>query len=357
MFLCFSGLLVVDFTQTAAMVGAVEYDERDIPGAYSAAARAPLLHCQDQGFHTRRLSFEGPDTSEPLLPGVHANPSSPTIKSFTRAELKEQISSSCQDDVPTSVGYTDPVTAVRRHLSLQEDPRCRKFSGKGVVCPHTPSSECIVQVANDNCDEEDGFELSLFTNTQPQGLHRSPSQENIWALLFTEKKRERRQMRDSLDDTQVTFLDETELSSCLEREGSSRSLDRPVKVEVSRRHFSDSVVGMKSYRPSVRFYIGDGSNTEDESSEDCEMPKKTEIQEEDYPRYGAKTGRVGSISCPLGPGFIVNQSQVPICRICLYPGDDREGLITPCRCAGTMKHVHYTCLMVSICSFVSQLVF
>ena len=37
-----------------------------------------------------------------------------------------------------------------------------------------------------------------------------------------------------------------------------------------------------------------------------------------------------------------------ICRICHMPGDDTsEGLISPCRCAGTLQFIHNTCLMVS----------
>lgn len=39
-----------------------------------------------------------------------------------------------------------------------------------------------------------------------------------------------------------------------------------------------------------------------------------------------------------------------ICRICQMPGDDRDPLITPCRCAGSLRYVHASCLKVSYCS-------
>ncbi len=40
------------------------------------------------------------------------------------------------------------------------------------------------------------------------------------------------------------------------------------------------------------------------------------------------------------------QQSVPICRICLCEEEDKVGnpLITPCKCAGTMKHIHIECL-------------
>ena len=35
----------------------------------------------------------------------------------------------------------------------------------------------------------------------------------------------------------------------------------------------------------------------------------------------------------------------PICRICLFEEDSPENkLITPCKCSGTMKHIHVSCL-------------
>lgn len=45
-----------------------------------------------------------------------------------------------------------------------------------------------------------------------------------------------------------------------------------------------------------------------------------------------------------------SSSLLPICRICHMPGeleDEREMLISPCRCAGTLQFIHNTCLQVS----------
>lgn len=37
----------------------------------------------------------------------------------------------------------------------------------------------------------------------------------------------------------------------------------------------------------------------------------------------------------------------PMCRICQNPSEKKNVLITPCRCDGSLKHVHGTCLRVS----------
>ncbi len=43
-----------------------------------------------------------------------------------------------------------------------------------------------------------------------------------------------------------------------------------------------------------------------------------------------------------------NSAIIPICRICHMPEDEnKEVLISPCRCAGTLQWIHNTCLMVS----------
>ena len=42
-----------------------------------------------------------------------------------------------------------------------------------------------------------------------------------------------------------------------------------------------------------------------------------------------------------------NSSLMPICRICHMPEDETEILISPCRCSGSLKFIHNTCLMVS----------
>lgn len=36
---------------------------------------------------------------------------------------------------------------------------------------------------------------------------------------------------------------------------------------------------------------------------------------------------------------------VPICRICHLPGDKEDPLFKPCRCSGTLRFIHYGCLM------------
>lgn len=43
---------------------------------------------------------------------------------------------------------------------------------------------------------------------------------------------------------------------------------------------------------------------------------------------------------------IVDDQGMPICRICLCEEEDKKAnpLITPCKCAGTMKHIHIECL-------------
>lgn len=37
----------------------------------------------------------------------------------------------------------------------------------------------------------------------------------------------------------------------------------------------------------------------------------------------------------------------PLCRICQCPSEAENILITPCRCDGSLKHIHATCLLVS----------
>lgn len=42
----------------------------------------------------------------------------------------------------------------------------------------------------------------------------------------------------------------------------------------------------------------------------------------------------------------IEEQSIPICRICLCEEEDKHvnPLITPCKCAGTMKHIHIECL-------------
>lgn len=40
-------------------------------------------------------------------------------------------------------------------------------------------------------------------------------------------------------------------------------------------------------------------------------------------------------------------SLYPMCRICQCPAEPDNTLITPCRCDGSLKHIHATCLLVS----------
>ncbi|XP_046361614.1 E3 ubiquitin-protein ligase MARCHF4-like [Haliotis rufescens] len=43
---------------------------------------------------------------------------------------------------------------------------------------------------------------------------------------------------------------------------------------------------------------------------------------------------------------------LPVCRICQLPGDDDEILFSPCRCSGSLRYVHYHCLLkwIEVCS-------
>ena len=38
-----------------------------------------------------------------------------------------------------------------------------------------------------------------------------------------------------------------------------------------------------------------------------------------------------------------------ICRICQMPGDEKEPLISPCRCSGSLRYIHFSCLKVRFC--------
>lgn len=42
----------------------------------------------------------------------------------------------------------------------------------------------------------------------------------------------------------------------------------------------------------------------------------------------------------------IEEQSIPICRICLCEEEDKHvnPLITPCKCSGTMKHIHIECL-------------
>ena len=52
------------------------------------------------------------------------------------------------------------------------------------------------------------------------------------------------------------------------------------------------------------------------------------------------------ISYEMTPYSSTLSSLHPVCRICQNPSEKRNVLITPCRCDGTLKHVHGTCLRV-----------
>ncbi|KAM5264525.1 E3 ubiquitin-protein ligase MARCHF1 isoform 2-T2 [Ctenodactylus gundi] len=61
-------------------------------------------------------------------------------------------------------------------------------------------------------------------------------------------------------------------------------------------------------------------------------------------RVDGETLRVGS-SVPKPPAAYDDGSDsLEICRICHCEGDDESPLITPCRCTGTLRFVHQSCL-------------
>lgn len=55
------------------------------------------------------------------------------------------------------------------------------------------------------------------------------------------------------------------------------------------------------------------------------------------------------VSYDMTPFSSTLSSLCPICRICQLPNEKNNILITPCRCDGSLKHVHGTCLRVSDC--------
>lgn len=55
-----------------------------------------------------------------------------------------------------------------------------------------------------------------------------------------------------------------------------------------------------------------------------------------------------TVSYELTPFSSTISSLCPICRICQCPGDAKNVLISPCRCSGSLKFIHGTCLRVSM---------
>lgn len=53
-----------------------------------------------------------------------------------------------------------------------------------------------------------------------------------------------------------------------------------------------------------------------------------------------------TISYDMTPFSSTLSSLSPSCRICQCPNDVNNVLITPCRCDGSLKHIHGTCLRV-----------
>lgn len=56
------------------------------------------------------------------------------------------------------------------------------------------------------------------------------------------------------------------------------------------------------------------------------------------------------VSYELTPFSSTQSSLFPVCRICHLPHEKSNVLISPCRCNGSVKHVHGTCLRVSMFS-------
>lgn len=338
----------------------MEQERRRHLSGDSCDVTIPLLHDGQQwSVQSSPVKLSESDQTECSLsldiPEVHS--SQCVVLDFREAEE----STPRRKSILKKKRYGDP-------LGAGQNGQYHALSGEGAVCAHTPSAENIMFAGNAaNVCNNDAF---LYPD-KPRGMHRSPSQENIWDLLArVAHDHDDFEIKDMLEMTDYPAkscdsnddADEEEPGCTLEREYSDVVLarsDKFLKVKIAsdivRTRNDDSCTSDDSVdHRKVQFFIGDkpitGGMGGDESSEENpddldDVFKPGTVTEQEYPRYSAKTGRVGSISCPQGPGIIVNQSTVPICRICLCPGDDREGLITPCRCSGTMMHVHYTCLM------------
>lgn len=48
-------------------------------------------------------------------------------------------------------------------------------------------------------------------------------------------------------------------------------------------------------------------------------------------------------------GSVTGTDLLPICRICQLPGDMVDPLFSPCRCSGSLRFIHYSCLKVRNC--------
>lgn len=55
------------------------------------------------------------------------------------------------------------------------------------------------------------------------------------------------------------------------------------------------------------------------------------------------------VSYELSPFSSTQSSLFPLCRICQLPHEKSNVLIAPCRCDGSVKHIHGTCLRVGSC--------
>lgn len=69
--------------------------------------------------------------------------------------------------------------------------------------------------------------------------------------------------------------------------------------------------------------------------------------------FGSQTSSLATpasikISYDMTPYSSTMSSLHPLCRICHNSGEKTDILITPCRCVGTLHHVHGTCLRVTI---------
>ena len=54
------------------------------------------------------------------------------------------------------------------------------------------------------------------------------------------------------------------------------------------------------------------------------------------------------ISYDITPFSSTLSSLYPVCRICQNPAEKKNALLTPCRCDGSLKYVHGTCLRVCL---------
>lgn len=95
---------------------------------------------------------------------------------------------------------------------------------------------------------------------------------------------------------------------------------------------------------------------------ETDFPATDTLQKPLETEFGSQCSVTSSNQASISPSSVVVSCKIsydmtpysstlsalhPICRICQSPSEKNNVLITPCRCDGTLKHVHGTCLRVS----------